>query len=44
MAGEVGLKDITLGQAFLEIQKFLDPVLSGDTNEKHWDSANWSWK
>jgi hypothetical protein len=43
LAGEAGVEYVALGDAFLALQKFLDPLLSNFPVEI-WDPTSWGWR
>ncbi|MDJ0753007.1 MAG: nucleotidyl transferase AbiEii/AbiGii toxin family protein [Ardenticatenaceae bacterium] len=43
MAEEVSLSEHNLASAYIELQRFIDPVLTGTILESYWQPENWSW-
>lgn len=44
LAADAGLVVTTIDVIFEEIQRFMDPLLSGEVIEERWDPGQWSWK
>ena len=44
MAAEVGLSERDLASAYLELQRFIDPVLTGTSHDAYWKPENWAWE
>lgn len=42
MSGEVGL-EVSFDEAYVMLQQFLDPVLTGNIDEAKWNSSKWFW-
>jgi hypothetical protein len=42
LAGESGIEYVTIGDAFLALQEFLDPVLARHPVER-WNPTKWAW-
>lgn len=44
MASEVGLSERDLASAYLDLQKFIDPVLAGIAHDTNWNPEDWAWE